>query len=86
VEAGDRLLADVTALGEADGVLDDGGLGGHRGGVHLGTEAGDTGLDPDDLDRRGTDLDRAGIGEGDEQAVAIVGGTEEVDPVAGADR
>ena len=30
VEAGDRLLADVAALGEADGALDDARLGRHR--------------------------------------------------------
>src|SRR3954451_853997 len=50
VEAGDGLLADVAALGEADGGVDDAGLGGHRRRAHLGAEAGPAALDADDLD------------------------------------
>ena len=64
VEAGDRLLADVAALGEADRALDDAGLGGHRLGAHLGAEARRPGLDPHDLGGLGGDLDRAGARSG----------------------
>ena len=61
VEAGDRLLADVAALGEADRALDDPGLGGHRLGAHLGAEARGAGLDPEDLGGLLADLDGAGV-------------------------
>ena len=60
VEAGDRLLADVAALGEADRGIDDPGLGRHRLGAHLGAEPRGSGLDPDDLDCVLADLDGAG--------------------------
>ena len=52
VEAGDRLLADVAALGEADGALVDAGLLGDRGRRHLAPEARAAGLHPEDLGRR----------------------------------
>ncbi len=51
VQPGDRLLADVAALGEADGLLDDAGLGGHHRVVHVVVQTRDAGLDPDDLGR-----------------------------------
>src|SRR6185295_16190970 len=71
VEAGDRLLADVAALGEADRLLDDAGLGGHRLGPHLGPEPGPAGLDPQDLRRLGGDLDGAGVEQRFTDAVAL---------------
>ena len=52
VEAGDRLLADVAALGEADGALVDAGLLGDRRRRHLAPEARAAGLHPQDLGRR----------------------------------
>ena len=49
VQPRDRLLADVAALLEVDGPLDDPRLGGHRLGAHVEPEPGPPGLDPDDL-------------------------------------
>ena len=60
VQPGDRLLADVAALGEGDRLLDDPGLGREHGRVDLGAEARDAGLDAGDLVGLGADRARAG--------------------------
>src|SRR6188472_1293210 len=86
VEAGDRLLTDVAALGEADRLLDDPGLGGHRLGPHLGSEAGTAGLDSHDLRRLGGDLDGAGVEQRRVDAVALGNGDDQVDAVVDAER
>ena len=52
VQAGDRLLADVAALGEAHGALVDPRLLGDRRGRHLAPEARPAGLDAHDLGGR----------------------------------
>ena len=52
VQPGDRLLADVAALGEADRALVDPGLLGDRRRRHLAAEARPARLDPDDLGGR----------------------------------
>ena len=59
VQAGDRLLADVAALGEADGALVDPRLLGDRRRRHLAAEARAPRLDPEDLGRLLGDLDGA---------------------------
>ncbi len=51
VQPGDRLLARVAPLREADRALLEAGLGGHRVGVELVAEPGQAGLDPGELPR-----------------------------------
>ena len=46
VQPGDRLLPGIAALREADGPLDEAGLGRHRVGAELAAEPGDARLDP----------------------------------------
>ena len=74
VKPGDGLLADVAALGEADGALVDPGLLGHRLGRHLGSEARAAGLDPSDLGGLDGDLGRARAGERVARGAGVRGG------------
>lgn len=58
VKPGNRFLADVAALGEADRTVDDPGFGRHVGFGHVEPEAGPAPLDPEDLGRFGGNRNR----------------------------
>ena len=86
VQAGDRLLADVAALGEADGALVDARLLRDRLRRHLAPEARTALLDPDDLGGLGAHRGDAGGLEGGGKGAAAAGVAEEVDAEVGGDR
>ena len=85
VQAGDRLLADVAALGEADGASVDARLLRDRGGAHLAPEAGASRLDAQDLGRRLGDLDGAGLDQRPGDVRRPAGRADEVDAEVGGD-
>ena len=85
VQAGDRLLADVAALGEADRALVDPRLLRDRRRGHLAAEPRPARLDPHDLGRLLVDRLGSALGERAEQRRDLVARQREVDAEVGRD-
>jgi hypothetical protein len=79
VQPGDGLLADVAALGEADGALVEPRLLGDDRVVEVDAVARAPVLDPQDIRRRLVDLDGAAFDQGGLDALGVLAVADDVD-------